>query len=85
MKNKSDSFKAWNRLCQGGGSQLVKKAMLKIEPYETEDFYMVLQVHDEIVFIIKDELIEHYRPIIEKEMTDFDIGVTLAVDSKEWQ
>ena len=85
MRDKSDSYKAWNSVCQGGGAQLVKKAMLRCEEFEDDNCYMVLQVHDEITFCIKDGMVEHYEPMIVKAMTDWDMGVTLAVDGKEWK
>lgn len=86
IRNKAEAYKGWNSLCQGGGAQLVKKAMMRCEEFEDDNCFMVLQVHDEITFCIKTELIEHYRPMIEKAMTDWpDFGVRLAVDSKEWK
>lgn len=86
FKDRRESYKAWNSVCQGGGAQLVKRAMLRCEEFEDEDCFMVLQVHDEITFCIRNEKIEHYRPMIEKAMVDWpDLGVTLAVDSKEWK
>lgn len=86
IRNKSDAYKAWNSVCQGGGAQLVKQAMLRCQEFEDENCFIVLQVHDEITFCIRTDLIEHYRPMIEKAMTDFpDMGVNLAVESKEWK
>ncbi len=86
FRNKNDSYKAWNSLCQGGGAQLVKKAMIRCLEFEDENCFMVLQVHDEITFAIRTEMIEHYRPLIEKAMTDWpDMGVTLHVEGKEWK
>lgn len=86
IRNRSDAYKAWNSVCQGGGAQLVKRAMLRIAEWENEECFMVLQVHDEITFCIKTDRIEYYRPMIEKAMTDFpELNVTLAVDSKEWK
>ncbi len=86
IRSKSDAYKAWNSVCQGGGAQLVKRAMLKCEAFENDECFMVLQVHDEITFCIKTDKIEFYRPMIEHAMTDFpDLGVKLAVESKEWK
>lgn len=85
IRDKNDAFKGWNSLLQGGSAQLVKKAMLKCEEFEDENCFMVLQVHDEITFCIKTDMIEHYRPLIEKAMTDWpQFGVKFTVDSKEW-
>lgn len=86
IRNKSDAYKGWNSVCQGGGAQLVKRAMLNCLEFENDECFMVLQVHDEITFCIKTDRIEHYRPMIEKAMTNFpQINVTLAVESKEWK
>lgn len=86
FRDRRESYKGWNSVCQGGGAQLVKKAMLRCEEFEDENCFMVLQVHDEITFCIRTEMIEHYRPMIEEAMIDWpNLGVTLAVDSKEWK
>ena len=42
IKNKNEAYKAWNSLVQGGGAQLVKKAMLRCEEFEDEDCFMPL-------------------------------------------
>lgn len=85
MRNKNDSYKAWNSLLQGGGAQFVKRAMLRCEEFEDENCYMVLQVHDEITFVIREGMVEHYEPLIVKAMTDWDLGVHMAVEGKEWK
>ncbi len=85
MRNKGDSYKAWNSLLQGGGAQLVKRAMLRCEEFEDENCYMVLQVHDEITFCIREGMVEHYEPLIIKAMTDWNLGVHMAVEGKEWK
>lgn len=86
IRNRGDSYKAWNSLCQGGAAQLVKKAMLRCQEIEDDNCFMVLQVHDEITFCIKEDLIPQYEPLIVKAMTDFpDFGVRFAVEGKEWK
>ena len=86
IRDRSKSYKAWNSVCQGGAAQLVKKAMLRCEEFEDENCFMVLQVHDEITFCIKTELIPEYEPKIVNAMTDWPFfGVTFAVDGKEWK
>lgn len=86
IKNKRESYKAWNSVCQGGGAQLVKKAMLRCQGFESDECFMVLQVHDEITFCIREDKISHYEPMIVEAMTDFDyFGVKFAVDGKEWK
>ena len=85
FRNKSDSYKAWNSLLQGGAAQLLKSAMLRCEEFESDDCQMVLTVHDEITFIINREKLSTYKPLIEEAMTDWPgFGVKLAVEMKEW-
>lgn len=86
IRNRSDSYKAWNSVCQGGGAQLVKKAMLRCQEFEDENCMMVLQVHDEITFIIREGMIDQYEPKIVEAMTDWpELGVNLTVEGKEWK
>lgn len=87
IRNKSDSYKAWNSVCQGGGAQLVKKAMLRCEAFESDECFMVLQVHDEITFCIREDRIGHYEPLIVDAMTNWGdtFGVKMAVEGKEWK
>lgn len=86
FRSKADAYKGWNSVCQGGGAQLVKKAMLRCEEFEDEDCQMVLQVHDEITFIIKDDRIEYYSKLIEEAMTEFkQFPVKFHVEGKAWK
>lgn len=85
IKDKSKSYKGFNSVCQGGSAQLMKQAMLRCRDFENpEECFMVLSVHDEITFCIKRDLIPKYEPLIIKAMTDFDFGVNLHVEGKEW-
>lgn len=87
IKARSDAYKAWNSVCQGGGAQLVKRAMLRCEAFENPDeCFMVLQVHDEITFCIREDLVSKYEPLIIEAMTDWpQLGVTLRVEGKQWK
>lgn len=86
IRDKRESYKAWNSLCQGGGAQLVKRAMLRCQEFEDENCFMVLQVHDEITFCIRQDLIPKYEPLIVRAMTDFpEFGVRFKVEGKEWK
>ncbi len=86
MRDRRKAYKGWNSVCQGGGAQLVKKAMLRIyNEVESEDCKMVLQVHDEITFVIRRDKIAEYEPKIVECMTDFPLPVNLAVEGKEWK
>lgn len=70
-----DERKAVNSTIQGSASDLVKLAMLKINQviYEQElDAEFLLQIHDELIFQIKDdgeESITRFTEILNNEMT----------------
>lgn len=87
LRNRSDSYKAWNSLLQGGGAQLVKRAMLRISEWENDECFMVLQVHDEITFAIKEDKVAEYEPLIIRDMTDWGdtFGVHMHVEGKDWK
>jgi DNA polymerase-1 len=87
IRNKTKSYKGFNAVCQGGSAQLMKKAMLRCQSFENPDeCFMVLTVHDEIVFCIRRELIEKYEPLVREAMTDWPLfGVKLTIEGKEWK
>lgn len=92
IKNRSDSFKAWNSLLQGGSAQLMKKAVLRVEEFADADCFPVLTVHDEITFCVRREAIPDYEPKIKSAMLDWKnpdgsnlFPVKFAVDGKEWK
>lgn len=78
--------KAFNSILQGGGAELVKRAMIKLDDTVCDDnCRIVLQVHDEIVFEIKEGMQPVYDAKIRAVMTDFpDFGVPFAVEGKIW-
>lgn len=79
------SHKAFNSILQGGASELVKHAMLKMRDLESENLQVVLQVHDEIVFKVRKSMLAEYEPEIIERMTDFpQFGVKFAVEGKVW-
>lgn len=85
IRNKADAYKGWNSVNQGGAAQLVKKAQLKCAEFEDEHCEMRLQVHDEIGFAIEEGYEHKYEPLIKHAMQDFDLGVRLVVEGKEWK
>lgn len=83
----SEGFhKAFNSLLQGGGAELVKHAMITIDDNVCDkDCQIVLQVHDEIVFEIREGMRDRYEPEIIKHMTNFpQFGVRFDVEGKVW-
>jgi DNA polymerase-1 len=88
IKNPQDSYKAWNSLLQGGGAQLVKKAINKVHEFADEDCFPVLTVHDEISFCIREEALPDYEPKIIKAMTEwpeYNFPLRFPVEGKEWK
>lgn len=86
MRNTEKAYKAWNSVVQGGGAQLVKKAMLRLQEVEDANFFMVLQVHDEITCVLDKGDIPKYEPYVIEAMTDWpQFPVHLHVEGKEWK
>ena len=84
----SKFYRAFNSIIQGGESEIVKRAMIKLAKTvcNEEECRMVLQVHDSIVFEIAVGKEHEYFPKITKAMenVDFDFGVQFRVDCKRW-
>ena len=72
-----------NHLIQGGGADVVKRAMVQID-MEFPTLPMVLQVHDQLVFEMLPEELQHVPRIKEIMETVFPPlnGMSLAVDVK---
>lgn len=86
IRNRSEAYKTWNSVVQGGGAQIVKRAMIACEAFADDDCYPVMNVHDEISFIVRTEAIPDYEPKIIKAMTDFpQFAVKFHVEGKEWK
>jgi len=77
---------AFNHMIQGTAAEILRCAMVEIDRYldTTETCKMIMQVHDELVFICKDEDIELHKGLITQIMQDptlpFDFNVPLEVD-----
>ncbi len=80
---------AINMPIQGLGADLIKKAMIAIdeEIYKrnlSEKVYLVLSIHDEIIFEVKEELKDEFRFIIKEKMENvFKLSVPLEVKIKD--
>lgn len=84
IKNQAERM-AVNSVIQGTAAEIIKKAMIKIYDVlkDKSDIKMLLQVHDELIFEVKDDKVDYYREIIEKIMknsVDFK-NVKLEVNS----
>jgi DNA polymerase-1 len=83
---KEESYKAFNSYIQGGASDIVKKVMVDIDKsgLNNEENRLLLQVHDSLVFEIKEGKEDEYLPQIAELMTAPNFGVRLAVDPHLW-
>lgn len=80
---------AMNTPIQGSAADILKLAMAKINhEINNEDVRLLLQVHDELIFEIKDDLLDEYVPLIKQIMEKaYNLEVGLVVDSaigKNW-
>ncbi len=78
---------AINHPVQGTEADLIKLAMIAIDAHLTkqglsDDVRMLLQVHDELVFEIKKDLVKKIAPVIKKAMEtvrSFDVPITVDI------
>ena len=82
---RSDYYRAFNSVLQGGGAELVKRSQIRLQEIESSDCKMVLQVHDEIVF----KITKGYRDKVEASIIDAmvnwpDFDVAFKVEGKIW-
>jgi len=84
---------ALNHPFQGSSADLIKMAMIEVDKLIEKEFSadavrMILQVHDELVFEIKDGLVKKASELIKDEMeTVYKLKVPIVVDvgiGKNW-
>jgi DNA polymerase I len=62
-------YRAFNAVIQGGEAEIMKRAMIACqEEICNDDCNMVLQIHDELAFEIKDGMETHYLPRLQAVM-----------------
>ena len=76
---------AINAPMQGTAADIIKTAMIKmsewIKSQPTGSIKMVMQVHDELVFEVKEELVSEYSALIKSIMENcYQLSVPLKVD-----
>lgn len=83
---------AVNTPLQGSAADLIKLAMLKIDQQITEKKlkgYMILQIHDELIFEVPDDELDIFIPLVKNAMQDvFKLKIPLIVDivvGKNWK
>lgn len=85
---------ATNAPMQGSAADIIQIAMIRIADFvkqqaEKESIYLVLQIHDELVFEVREDLAEQYAAVVSKIMSEafalkvpLDVGIGIADD---WQ
>ena len=85
MRRKGAERAAINAPMQGTAADIIKKAMIDVDAWineiKDEDILMIMQVHDELVFEIKEERLDEYVAKIKALMEDtVTLDVPLVVD-----
>ncbi|MFQ1017944.1 DNA polymerase I [Gilliamella sp. BG7] len=76
---------AINAPMQGTAADIIKTAMIKVSEWikslPVDNIRMVMQVHDELVFEVKEELVEQYKAQIKSIMENcYQLSIPLKVD-----
>jgi DNA polymerase-1 len=84
----ADTHKAMSNLIQGGVAEIVRVAISRLYP-AIKDIggYMLMQVHDSVIFEVPDESLMVALPTIKMVMEDFDFSPNVGVDieyGKSW-
>jgi DNA polymerase-1 len=88
MFPESEAHKAFNAVIQGGAADIMNHVMVRLfkEVDDDVECRMLLQVHDSVVFEIKNGCEDEYLPRIKEVMEDVrpDFGVVFKVDGHKW-
>jgi DNA polymerase-1 len=87
-----ESHKAFNSLCQGGGADIVERAMVRLSDdgfNDGEECRILLQIHDEAVVEIRQDKVKEYSAAIADSMANVNFhprlsSVKFAADAKPW-
>src|SRR5690606_5415581 len=64
-------YRAFNAVVQGGEAEIMKRAMLTLSEELVEDeCRMILQIHDAIVFEVREDLVDKWMPVAKQIMMD---------------
>ena len=83
MRRKGAERVAINAPMQGTAADIIKRAMIKLDEItrDDSDIYMIMQVHDELVFEVRSEKIEFYREMLKEHMENAaELVVPLIVE-----
>jgi len=85
MLAKSAERMAINTPIQGTAADIIKKAMIEVYQEiknKDKEIKMLLQVHDELIFEVRKDLIDKYENILKNIMSKvIDIGIPLKIES----
>jgi len=87
-----EAHKAFNSLCQGGGADIVERAMVRLSDdgfNDGEECRILLQIHDEAVVEIRQDKVKEYSTAIADSMANVNFhprlsSVKFAADAKPW-
>lgn len=83
--NPDEEHKAFNSILQGGGFEIVKRAIISLLPLSTPDHKMVLTVHDSIVFEIEKSRVAGFIPqVVEIMEGSHSFKIPFTVEAKLW-
>lgn len=83
--NPGEEHKAFNSILQGGGFEIVKRAIVRLNGLSDENHKMVLTVHDSIVFEIKDSYVDQFIPqVVEIMEGSHKFDIPFIVEPKLW-
>lgn len=79
---------AVNTKFQGSAADIIKMAMIKIEPFLNDNSKMLLQIHDELIFEVRDDYIDEFGKNIKNIMENiYTLNVPLVTSlsvAKSW-
>lgn len=77
-----------NSILQGSAADLIKLAMIKLYPYLNKEIKLILQIHDELIFEVKDERVLEFSKIARNIMENaYGLNVKLKTSlsvGKSW-
>lgn len=77
----ADPHKAMSNLIQGGVAEIARVAISRLYPAITDiGGYLLLQVHDSVIFEVPEEQLNVALPTIKRIMEDFDFEPRVGVD-----
>jgi DNA polymerase-1 len=82
--NRGEEHKGFNALCQGGGAEVVKHALINCKDLESDQMRPILTVHDSLLWEIKSELVDDAIEKISSVMRNFNFPVKMEVDAHRW-